>query len=279
LAFCYAFSPRGYSLSERTVVIDRLIGKARFSLLGAHEIRTLSVDDLRGCVRLFGNGGVFGYYGLFRTATLGKCIWYVTNRKNAVVVITDAKTAVFSPDDVDGFIAATRAVALVTEPASAAPELNSLGTYEGRSWAGWLIGAVLLLSVVGLVAFLTLYAPGPPAYTLTPTSLSIKDSYYPFTLEATDVDVRNIQIVDLQTEPAWRPVERTNGFGIKHYQSGLFSVASGQQVRMYKADGKRMVLLPPKGSGVPVLLECDPPEPFVENLKQLWAGAGGPDLK
>ncbi|MBV9770294.1 MAG: hypothetical protein JOZ32_12035, partial [Bryobacterales bacterium] len=37
-------------------------------------------------------GGLFGYYGLFTTAKLGKSTWYVTKRENGVVVIAGAKT-------------------------------------------------------------------------------------------------------------------------------------------------------------------------------------------
>jgi hypothetical protein len=48
-------------------------------------------------------------------------------------------------------------------------------------------------------------------------------------------------------------------------------VANGEKVRMYRAGGARLVLLPPKGSGVPVLLEVKDPESFVEELRRLWA--------
>jgi hypothetical protein len=102
----YAWSPRGYAVSERSIVVNRLIGSARVALAGIREVRVATPDDFRGCLRLFGNGGLFGYYGLFRTSKLGKSTWYVTNRRKAVVVVTGEKTVLFSPDDVDGFIAA-----------------------------------------------------------------------------------------------------------------------------------------------------------------------------
>ena len=47
--------------------------------------------------------------------------------------------------------------------------------------------------------------------------------------------------------------ERTNGFANAHYASGWFRVASGKTVRMYRAGGTRLVLLPPKGDGAAVL--------------------------
>ena len=102
----YAWSPRGYAVSDGCIEVSRLIGSARIPLDGLREARAATKDDFRGCLRLFGNGGLFGYYGLFRTSKLGKSTWYVTNRGKAVVVVTGEKTALFSPDDVEGFIAA-----------------------------------------------------------------------------------------------------------------------------------------------------------------------------
>jgi hypothetical protein len=116
IVLSYAYSPRGYAIQERTIVVKRLIGNARISLDGVSELRKADADDFRGCIRLFGDGGLFGYYGLFRTSKLGKCWWYVTNRSNAMIVITGAKTVVISPDDVDGFIAAIRPASALSGP-------------------------------------------------------------------------------------------------------------------------------------------------------------------
>jgi hypothetical protein len=109
----YAYSPRGYSISERSIIVERLIGDVRIPLDEIREARAATPDDFRGCIRLFGSGGLFGYYGVFLTSKLGRSTWYVTNRRNAVVVIAGAKTVVFSPGDVDRFVAAIRP--LVTE--------------------------------------------------------------------------------------------------------------------------------------------------------------------
>jgi len=108
----YAYSPRGYVLSGLTLTVRRLIDNVEVPLDGLREVRLAEREDFRGCLRVWGNGGLFGYYGLFRTSRLGKCTWYVTNRGKAVVVATDAKTALFSPDDSASFIAAVRSAAL-----------------------------------------------------------------------------------------------------------------------------------------------------------------------
>jgi hypothetical protein len=111
LALAYGWSPAGYAISGHAIIVRRLIGNVRFRLEDVREARRAATDDFSGTIRLCGSGGVFGYYGLFRTSKLGKCWWYLTNRSNATVVITRAKTAVFSPDDVDAFLAAVRSQA------------------------------------------------------------------------------------------------------------------------------------------------------------------------
>lgn len=104
----YAFSPQSYMVAERAIVVQRLIGNIRVPLDNLREARVTTPGDVSGCIRLWGSGGMFGYYGLFRTSKLGNCRWYVTNRRNMIVVVTDSKTTLYSPDDVGGFLAAIR---------------------------------------------------------------------------------------------------------------------------------------------------------------------------
>jgi hypothetical protein len=265
MALSYAYSPRGYSLAERSIVVKRLVGSARIPLASVREARRTTSDDLRGCIRLWGSGGMFGYYGLFRTSKFGKCWWYVTNRQNTVVVITDEGTALFSPDDVDGFLAAIRAPVPVPEMPMGQPESRTAGSSAG-TWIGVAIGIVSLAAVA--LAFL--YSPGPPSYTLTADALTIHDRFYPVTLRAADVDVARVRLVDIAVDREWRPTMRTNGFANAHYRSGWFRVANGRKARMYRADGTRLVLLPPKGDAAAVLMEVKDPEQFLDDLRRQW---------
>jgi hypothetical protein len=110
---CFAYSPRGYLFAGRSILVKRLAGTARVPLDELREARRATPDDFRGGIRLWGSGGLFGYYGLFSTTKLGKSTWYVTNRSNSVVVVTAAKTVLFSPDGAEEFLAAIRAAATV----------------------------------------------------------------------------------------------------------------------------------------------------------------------
>jgi hypothetical protein len=113
IVLCFAYSPRGYVLAGRSILVKRLAGTIRIPIDELREARRATPDDFRGGIRLWGSGGLFGYYGLFSTAKLGRSTWYVTDRSNGVVVITASKTVLFSPDAAEVFLAAIRAGAAV----------------------------------------------------------------------------------------------------------------------------------------------------------------------
>lgn len=255
----YAWSPTSYSIMDGEMVIRRLIGNVRIPVAGIREVRIATRDDLRGSMRVFGSGGLFGYYGLFRNSRLGESRWYVTNRSQAVVLVSDSETTVVSPDNTAGFIAALGR----PTTAGAAPDAGNSGRLGG-------ITAVSVIAGAAIVAAIFLYKPGPPDYTLTKDSLAIHDHFYPVTLSASSVDMGDVRVVDFDKDPDWRPVTRTNGFGSQHYHSGWFRVSSGKEVRMYRADSQRLVLLPPRGDGAPVLLEAKAPEQFLAELRREW---------
>ena len=266
ISVAFAYSPRGYVVAEGSIIIRRLAKDAQVALESVKEARTAVQDDLHGLVRLWGSGGLFGYYGLHRTRKLGRSTWYVTNRSKMVVLDTGAKRVLLSPDDPDAFVKAVRAVAPSTEAPAGVPSFESVSLFPVDK----LIGIAVAALVVAVLAVVFFWAPGPPAYTLTSDALTIQDRFYPVTLRASEVDVEHIRVVDVSTDPEWRPTARTNGFGIKHYASGWFRVVSGRTVRMYRADANRLVLLPPAGEGAAVLYGVSEPESFIEKVRQAW---------
>ena len=265
----YAYSPRGYAISDGSIVVKRLLGSVRIPLDDIREVRRATPDDFRGGIRLFGDGGLFGYYGLFQTSKLGKSHWYMTNRANGVVVIGRDKTYVLSPDNPDEFVAAIR-----PRQAPGVQQVGSLPVSRSSSLSGLvpkLIVTVIVIAGLAFALFAFLYSPGPPSYTMTPASLAIHDRFYPATVSATDVDVSRIRVVDIGAGSEWRPVARTNGFANGHYQSGWFRVANGQTVRMYRTDSNVLVLLPPLGNAHAVLFETADPEKFVDEIRRAWS--------
>ncbi len=260
IAVSYILSPQGYAVADGFLVIRRLVGSIRIPLSEIREVRAVERLDLHGSIRLWGSGGLFGYYGLYRTPGLGMCKWYVTDRSRPVIV-TAEKIFVLSPIDTAAFIAALPAAASTLPPLTESNAQQNPGRY---------IKLAIGLAAIALVTATLLYSPGPPDYTLTPDSLTIHDRFYGVTLPASAIDVPAIRTVSIDGDSEWRPVMRTNGFANVHYHSGWFRDAGGQTVRMYRADGHQLVLLPPKGHGTPVLLETKDPPAFIEQVRTLW---------
>ncbi len=267
----YAYSPRGYKLSPDALVIRRLIGNIRVPLADIREVRAGTPDDFTGCLRLWGNGGLFGYYGLFSTSKLGKSHWYVTRRDQTAIITTANKVLVLSPDDLAGFRAAVGRPSF--SGSSSGSSADPPGLQIRRS-----LGKIVGFGIAGLaLLFMTwvfLYSPGPAGYSLTANAMTIHDRFYPVTLRAEAIDAGGVRIIDLAQDAAWRPTLRTNGFANTHYQSGWFRVANGKTVRLYRAGGNRLVLIPPKGDGAFVLYQASDPEQFARQLSH-WAGRAG----
>ena len=135
-----------------------------------------------------------------------------------------------------------------------------------------LIAGAVLFRVLAAAGFALVYAPGAPGYSLTRDTLAIHDRFYPVTLRADAVDVGRIRIVDV-ADPQWQPIARTNGFSNRHYHSGWYRLAGGRLVRLYRADSRILVLLPPKGNGTAVLLEVPEPASFIADVRREWAGS------
>src|SRR5262249_32600251 len=151
------YAPRGYEVSGRLIVVKRLIRDVRIPLENVVEARRAGPDDLKGCIRVWGSGGFFGYYGLFRTKKLGVSRWYLTNRRDVVVVIGAGKPALFSPDNVDGFLGAIYAAAPASNRLGVSAAPLSLST--GRPTTA-VVAAVIAGMGVSAAVFASLYAPG-----------------------------------------------------------------------------------------------------------------------
>lgn len=107
LAITYGYSPKGYSIQDGQLVILRPFKAKNYSLEDIQSVTSVDRDNLKGSLRIFGVGGLFGYYGLFRNSTYGNMIWYATRRDQFVVIErSNGKTIVITPDDPESFVSA-----------------------------------------------------------------------------------------------------------------------------------------------------------------------------
>jgi hypothetical protein len=263
----FAFSPRGYEISGGTFRVKRLISDVVFPLDELRFVRDTTAADFRGCVRLWGSGGLFGYYGWFWSKALGRSRWYVTDLNKAIVVTDGDQVILVSPADDEGFV-------MAIQPAGAGTRSeNSLFASGGPASSPAIGLAIAGVVAVALVAAGMLYAPGRPPVDLTQDSLVIHSRFYGTTVPASSVDAANVRVVDLMVDVGWKPVTRTNGVGNPFYQAGNFRVANGMTVKLFTTGAKRLVLLPPsREGGQPVLLDMAAPDQFAARVREEWRG-------
>lgn len=101
------FAIRGYAIQGQTFQVLRPGWKTRIDL-GDLQSAEAKAEAMRGSIRIFGNGGLFGFIGLFRNDTLGRYRAFATDSANCVVLRFPARTIVVTPDRPEQFVAAIR---------------------------------------------------------------------------------------------------------------------------------------------------------------------------
>ncbi len=108
------FTIRGYLVHDRNLVIERL---GWVSTVKLDNLETAYADPkaMKHSLRMFGNGGLFCFAGLFYNKKLGRYRVFVTNPKNSVVLKFPLRTVVVSPDDPEIFVSTTQKFIQATE--------------------------------------------------------------------------------------------------------------------------------------------------------------------
>ena len=94
----FSFKPISYKLTDDKLIIHR-------PLFDIKNVEQLDKEKLSWALRIFGVGGLFGYWGKFINTKLGSMTWYATRRNNAVLVTTIYnKKIVLTPNEPEKFI-------------------------------------------------------------------------------------------------------------------------------------------------------------------------------
>jgi len=101
----YGFSVKKYQLNNEALIICRPFGNKHILLTTLRSAAVIDPKLLRWSWRIFGSGGMFGYYGTFGNKQFGTMKWYMTRRDRAVLITTvQNRKLVLSPDDADAFV-------------------------------------------------------------------------------------------------------------------------------------------------------------------------------
>lgn len=105
---CWALGPKGLEIECGELRVQRNAWRpTSIPLSGIREIEILPPGALRGAIRTFGVGGLFGYYGWFYKK--GAFRLWATRSDRLVEIVAAGRRVVVSPDDparfVDGLLA------------------------------------------------------------------------------------------------------------------------------------------------------------------------------
>jgi hypothetical protein len=95
-----AYAPTSYTIDETHLIINRPASNKKFSLADITEVRLLEKTELKGTLRTFGVGAMFGYYGQFSIPKIGSTTFYATQMRNTILIrLNKGKKILISPDD------------------------------------------------------------------------------------------------------------------------------------------------------------------------------------
>ena len=97
------FVVAGYVLDGEDLLVTRLFWSTRVPLSG---LRRVYADPMvcKGSWRVFGNGGLFSFTGLYRNKTLGMYRLFATDISRAVVLVLPRRTIVVTPKSPEDFV-------------------------------------------------------------------------------------------------------------------------------------------------------------------------------
>ena len=105
------FMVRGYVLTESQIEVQRLGWSTVLPFAGLAAVSG-EPQGLKGSLRLFGNGGLFGISGWFWNRRIGRFRAYATDPERAVLLrYRDGRKVLVTPHDVQHFIVRVRNLA------------------------------------------------------------------------------------------------------------------------------------------------------------------------
>jgi len=148
LVLVFALAPRGFRIAGGRLVVERLVLPVEIDLGGVRAVARLPEGALRGAIRLAGASGFCGYYGRYRSPTLGSFRLYATRTKDLVCLDTVRGRFILSPEPPDRFLEAV----LARAPRAASVEQAELLRARPAGPSRWLLPAVGVLGALGIAA-------------------------------------------------------------------------------------------------------------------------------
>jgi hypothetical protein len=103
--YSYLYHPQKYVLGNFDLFIKRPIGDVIIHVKDIREMRPVMDYEMKGTIRTFGVGGLFGYFGNYHNAKIGSFTMYGSQRNYWVIIYTkQGDVIMLTPDDPIAFI-------------------------------------------------------------------------------------------------------------------------------------------------------------------------------
>ena len=252
----WALAPRGFSVVGNRLRVERPLRAVEIDLSGLQAVVLLPDDALRGAVRVWGASGFFGYYGRFRSPSLGSFRLYATRRRGLVCLDAAAGRFVVSPEPAESFLEAVRArapQAAATLPGGAA------ATSRAGTWLAPAAALALASAVAGV--FLVSYGRAPLSVSVGADAVRIERRW----AGPIQIPFPSIERVAVLTPEQRRGWVRTAGTAMGPAAYGSFSAPGLGAFRLYAYRNGGYVLLDTDEERV--VVSTEDPQRFAEAVR------------
>lgn len=105
----YVLRPFQYAIDELGIIVHKKILPKTILFDNIASIETIAYKELKVRLRLWGSGGLWGWFGIFLSAEYGKLNMQITEKNNLLLISTkDEKYIVLSPTEVIAFAEAVK---------------------------------------------------------------------------------------------------------------------------------------------------------------------------
>ncbi len=126
---------------------------------------------------------------------------------------------------------------------------------------------VLLIALLGFLAF-TGYSARNTKFEVGDQGLRIDGCLYGRFIPREQIVPEGVRIINLDTQPEYKPRIRTNGIGLPGYRAGWFRLKNNEKALLFVTDYSKVVYVPTK-QDYSVLVSASNSEEFCQTIK-LW---------
>jgi hypothetical protein len=259
---CWAFAPRGFSVSGGELLIERPIGPLRVRIAAIRRLEVMGAGALSGAVRTFGVSGAFGYYGRYRSRALGPFRLYSRRARGPFLLVdSEGGRYLLAPDSPQRMAEALRARSPRALPGLEGGPPTQATARRSRLPSYAALAAVIAVPAIVGAVFLALYARQPVGATVTTGEIRIERKQ----IAPEVIPLAAVREAELLDPRALHGMRRVAGTALGNAAWGHFRSDALGDFQLWAWQRRGYVLL--ETTSGRVVLTPDDPARFVEQVR------------